>query len=224
MSDLEVVRACAESNDPAAWREFVARFQRPIRLSLIRISTRWGQIPDKVVEDLTQETYLKVCADKCRLLLQFAVQHPESVTGYVKVIAVNLAHDYFKSANSQRRGSGQIHEPFELCDQPSGDNSLGGQGAIERQILVKQIDEYLGTCSAGPDRERDRVIFWLHYRQGMSAKAIAALPTIGLTTKGVESLILRLTRSVREQMIQPKRPINEEIADDGKDFVPQNRI
>ena len=35
----------------------------------------------------------------------------------------------------------------------------------------------------------------------MTAKAIAALPTIGLTAKGVEAAIFRLTRQVREQVV-----------------------
>jgi hypothetical protein len=35
----------------------------------------------------------------------------------------------------------------------------------------------------------------------MSAKGIAALPTVGLTAKGVESAIFRLTRLVREQIV-----------------------
>ena len=71
---------------------------------------------------------------------------------------------------------------------------------MEREVLLKQIDRCLETCSEGSDQERDCLIFWLYYQQGMSAKAIAALPTVGLTAKGVESAIFRLTRLVREQI------------------------
>jgi RNA polymerase sigma-70 factor, ECF subfamily len=66
-------RACAESNDSAAREEFVARFHRPISLSLVRTFYQWGKIPQQVVDDLIQETYLKLCSDKCRLLLSFAI-------------------------------------------------------------------------------------------------------------------------------------------------------
>jgi len=38
MSAEELIRACAEGNDDAAWEEFVARFHRPISLSIIRAS------------------------------------------------------------------------------------------------------------------------------------------------------------------------------------------
>jgi RNA polymerase sigma-70 factor (ECF subfamily) len=200
MPSEDLIRACAESNDSAAWEEFVARFHRPVSLSIIRTAHQWGAIPQQVVDDLAQETYLKLCADKCRLLRDFALQHPEAVPGYIKTIAVNVAHDHFKSLHSQKRGSGETSQLLEDVDPQAQTKSLGSQHAMEREVLLKEIDRSLGTCSEGPDQERDRLIFWLYYQQGMSAKAIAALPTVGLTTKGVESAILRLTRLVREHV------------------------
>jgi RNA polymerase sigma-70 factor, ECF subfamily len=201
MSELQLIRACAESNDGAAWDEFVSRFHRSISLSVIRTANQWGQAPNQVVDDLVQETYLKLCAGRCSLLLRFAEQHPEAVPGYIKTIAVNVAHDHFKSVHSQKRGAGEPQESLAEIDPESAAEGFGGQCAMERQILLKQIDECLGACLVGPDQERDRLIFWLYYRQGLSAKAIAALPTVGLTAKGVESAILRLTRLVRQQIV-----------------------
>jgi RNA polymerase sigma-70 factor (ECF subfamily) len=196
----DLVRACAESNDGAAWQEFVRRFHRPVSLSIVRTAYQWGAIPQQIVDDLVQETYLKLCSDRCRLLRDFAIQHPDAVLGYIKTIAVNVAHDHFKSLHSQKRGSGEITQLLEDVEPPAQSEDMGGQAAMEREVLLKQIDRCLGTCLEGPDEDRDRLIFWLYYQQGMSAKAIAALPTIGLTAKGVESAIFRLTRLVREQV------------------------
>ena len=201
MSAEELIRACAESNDGAAWDEFVFRFQRPISLSIIRTAYQWGDACRQVVDDLVQETYLKLCADRCCLLLEFTVHHPEAVLGYIKTIAVNVARDYLKALYSQKRGAGQAQESLAEIDPKAEARSLGGQEAMEQQILLKQIDECLGTCSVGPDQARDRLIFWLYYQQGMSAKAIATLPVVGLTAKGVESAILRLTRLVRQHIV-----------------------
>jgi len=201
MSAEELIRACAESDDGAAWEEFVARFHRPISLSVIRTAHQWRTIPQQVVDDLVQETYLKLCSNKCRLLRDFASQHPEAVAGYIKTIAVNVTHDHFKSTHSQKRGSGETAQLLEAFEPAAQSGGLGGQSAMEREILLKQIDRCLQTCSEGPDQERDRLIFWLYYQQGISAKAIAALPTVGLTAKGVESALFRLTRLVREQVV-----------------------
>jgi len=201
MSAEELVRACAESNDRGAWEEFVSRFHRAITLSVIHTSHQWSALPRQLVDDLVQETYLKLCADKCSLLLDFALEHPEAILGYIRTIAANVVHDHFRSRYSQKRGGGQAHESLEGIDPAAIVNSLGSPGAMERQVLLKQIHQCLETCCAGPDQERDRLIFWLHYQQGMSAKAISALPAVGLTPKGVESAILRLTRLVRQQIV-----------------------
>jgi RNA polymerase sigma-70 factor, ECF subfamily len=201
MSEQHLIRACAESDDSAAWEEFVSRFHRPVSLSIVRTASKWGGVSKQVVDDLVQETYLKLCADKFRTLRDFAVQHPEAIAGYIKTIAANVARDYFKSLYSQKRGSGEATRSIEDIEPEARSVSLGGQDAIEREILLDQIDRCLETCSEGPDQERDRLIFWLYYQQGLSAKAIAALPTVGLTAKGVESAILRLTRLVREQIV-----------------------
>ncbi|MGB7603534.1 MAG: sigma-70 family RNA polymerase sigma factor [Candidatus Sulfotelmatobacter sp.] len=202
LSAQELIRACAESNDRASWEEFVSRFHRPISISVIRAAHQWTGIPQQVVDDLVQETYLKLCADKCHLLHAFAQEHPEAIEGYIKMIACNVARDHFKARYSQKRGAGRDQESLNDIDPSGGSGTLGSADTMEREILLKQIDACLGKCVAGPDEERDRTIFWLYYQQGMSAKAIAALPTVGLTPKGVESAILRLTRLVRERMVQ----------------------
>lgn len=204
MSAHELVRACAESGDNAAWDEFVSRFNRPIALSVIRVAYQWGEVPREVMDDLVQDIYLKFCANKCRLLLDFGLQHPDAVLGYIKTIAANAAHDYFKSRYSQKRGFGQAHEPLDDARTEAAGSDGGSPAAMEQEILLNQIDEFLPCCSPEPDRARDRLIFWLYYRQGMSAKAIAAMPAIGLSAKGVESVIVRLTRLLRHYIAETR--------------------
>jgi RNA polymerase sigma-70 factor, ECF subfamily len=201
-SAQELIRACAESNEAAAWEELVSRFHRPISLSIIRTAYLWNRVSQPIVDDLVQETYLKLCADHCRLLHAFAQEHPEAIEGYIKTIATNVARDYFKARDSQKRGAGEDQESLTDVDPRARTGSPGSAETMERQVLLKQIDHCLASCAAGPEQERDRTIFWLYYQQGMSAKAIAALPSVGLTPKGVESAIFRLTRLVREQIVQ----------------------
>src|SRR5271168_1155657 len=173
MSEEQLIRVCAESSDATGWEEFVSRFHRPISLSIVRVANKWGAHPQQIVDDLVQDTYLKLSIDKCRLLREFAVEHPDAVLGYVKTIAVNVAHDHFKSLHSQKRGSGATGQLLEDVEPPAPSGDMGGQAAIERRVLLKEIDNCLETCSEGADKERDRLIFWLYYQQGMSAKAIA---------------------------------------------------
>jgi RNA polymerase sigma-70 factor (ECF subfamily) len=66
--------------------------------------------------------------------------------------------------------------------------------------LIQEVRGCLNEVASGSQGERDRRIFWLYFRSGLTASAIASLPTIGLSTKGVESTLLRLTKQVRERL------------------------
>lgn len=153
------------------------------------------------VDDLLQETYLKLCVDKCRVLLEFARQHSdEAVLAYIKTIAINVVHDHFKSLHSQKRGAGETDQLQDGFDPAAQSGSFGGPEAMEHKVFLQQVHQQLQNCAAGSNQERDCLIFWFYYLQGMSAKAIAALATIKLTAKGVEAVIFRLTRCVRKHL------------------------
>jgi RNA polymerase sigma factor (sigma-70 family) len=197
LSAERLILACTQTGDAAAWGEFVRRFHRLIATVALRVARRWGDSSPQVVDDLIQETYLKLCAANFRILRSFKSQHPDAFYGYLKVVTANLVHDQFKAAHSGKRGSGTI----EVAVDPQI-ASEGGASAksSERGILLQQVDALLSKLAAGRHLERDRRVFWLYYRVGLTANAIASLPAIGLSTKGVESTILRLTRLLRHEL------------------------
>jgi len=167
----------------------------------MRTASLWGQPPLSLVEDLVQATYLKLWEGGSRLLRDFAIQHPEATLGYVKRTAANVTHDYFKHGHSQSSGGDHPHVYTTDLEPEAGKEVDGGQGKIAFEILLNEIDEHLSRCLTGPDQERDRMIFWLYFRQGMSTKEIASLATIGLSAKGVGSVIERLKQGIREQIL-----------------------
>ena len=201
-----LIRACAVSGSDSAWRELIVRFRRPIAFAILRVARRWGAFPHEVVDDLVQDTLLKLCADKCARFYQFSCEHPEAVDAYVKTIAGNVAHDFFKALKTIKRGSGETVQLLDTFEAKAELSSLGGVEAIERELLLREIDNCLETNVEGASKSRDRSIFWLHYKQGMTAAAIASIPAVRLTTKGVESVLLRLTRLVRGKMAARARP------------------
>jgi RNA polymerase sigma-70 factor (ECF subfamily) len=201
LSLTEIVCLCADEGDDEAWQEFVSRVGRPISLTIMRTASRWGQPSSSLVEDLVQVTYLKLWEGGCRLLRDFATQRPDAILGYLKKTAANATHDYFKHGHSQSSGGGEPHVSTSDVDPQAGDQAHGSEQRIAFGIFLHEIDEYLKRCPAAPDHERDRMIFWLYFRQGMSTKEIASLPTIGLGTKGVGSVIERLKHGVREHLL-----------------------
>ena len=196
----ELVCLCIGPCDDSAWEEFVARVGKAISLTILRIASLWGEPSRTVVEDLVQVTYLKLWEDNCRILRDFAMQNPDGLLGYLKKVAANITHDYFRHGRSQSAGGSQSHVSTSDFDVEGGKDVDGSQDRIAFQILLNQIDEHLREHLTGPDQERDRTIFWLYFRQGMSTKEIGSLPTISLGPKGVGSVIERLKRCIRERI------------------------
>ena len=201
LSLKDVVCLCAGPCDDEAWQEFVSRVGRPISLTIMRTASQWGEPSRPLVEDLIQVTYLKLWEDDCRLLRDFALQHPEAILGYLKKTAANATHDYFKHGYSQSSGGDKPHVSTSDVDPEAGKEVHGSQEKIVFGVFLNEIDEHLKRCLTGADQGRDRMIFWLYFRQGMSAKEIASLPSIGLSAKGVGSVIERLKHCIREQIL-----------------------
>jgi len=201
LSAAELVRVCAQTDERAAWEEFVRRFQRLIGTVAIRTARHWVAPSQAVLDDLVQETYLKLCAEDCRLLREFRPSHEDSIFGYLKVVTASVVNDHFKSLRAEKRGAGHAEDSLDGLE-PLTVGGGAWSRTIERNILLQEIDRLLIECAPGPEHGRNRTIFWLYYRQGLSASAIAEIPSIALSTKGVESTLLRLTRMLRNRLVE----------------------
>jgi len=196
----DLARLCSDAGNIESWNEFVKRFQRPVALAVLRTARLWGSRSTDLLDDLVQETFLRLCADDCRLLKGFVPREHDSIVGFVKVIASNVTHDHFRSENSQKHG-GLLHR----FEHPENDLEFlpsmpGPANDAERLLRMQEIDRCLQSLMPDPITDRDRTIFWLYFQQGFSAREIAALPGISISVKGVESSIHRSTQLLREIM------------------------
>jgi RNA polymerase sigma-70 factor (ECF subfamily) len=190
LTPSELLQRCLDSGDREAWEEFVRRYRRTIALVVLRVSRAWNESSALIIDDLVQETFVKLCEDNCRVLRDFRSEQPQGLQGFLKVLAANLAQDHFRALNAVKRGVALTCNASEAS--PAGNNAA--LKAVDQAVLFKEIEEFL---SANCAREKHQAVFWLYYRDGMTAKAIASGSGLGLSTKGVESIILRLTRQVR---------------------------
>jgi RNA polymerase sigma-70 factor, ECF subfamily len=200
-SSTELVRACAGSKDERAWAEFIRRFHVVITAAVLRTARHWGEPPRSQLDDLIQDTYLKLCENDSRLLRLFRPRRKDSIYGFLKVVAANVVHDHFKSALALKRGAGQtnaITGPIQIDSNMAGTDSFH---AMSRRIQLDQVDRVLRRVVEGKGQERKCTIFWLRHRQGLTASEIAAIPSIGLTTEGVESVLLRLAIMIRAHLV-----------------------
>ena len=202
LSTQELVSYCLDSQDEAGWTEFVRRFQPHIARVVYKCVSRRKRPKPDLVDDLVQETFLKLCANNFKALRNFEFQHDNAFFGFLKKVAANVVEDYFRRINSKKHGDGQEEEDIdEVRIKVSFRRSL--LQPAEMAILRGQIERCLAKLLSEPNFGRDHAIFWLYYRQGLTAKAIAQLSDITLGVKGVESTLLRLTRFVKGCLTAP---------------------
>ena len=171
----------------------------------MRTARHWGEPSRSQLDDLVQDTYLKLCENNSHLLRSFQPRHEDSIYGFLKVVAANVVHDHYKSTMAAKRGVTQteaLTEPVELqAKMPRSD----GFDIVSQRIQLEKIDKALRQVTAGKDQQRNCTIFWLRHQQGLTASEIAAIPSIGLTTEGVESVLMRLTVVIRGHMLSSTR-------------------
>ncbi|MFL6386737.1 MAG: sigma-70 family RNA polymerase sigma factor [Terriglobales bacterium] len=179
------------------WVEFWRRFQpviaRTIRRRIARY-TRWVD-PDRV-DELVQETFLKILKDNCKALRHFEFRYENALPSLLKVMAANVVEDHIRKENSEKKGSGQMPEDIDNLPQPPSDRSRA-VGSIFNGIRMNEIENCLQKRKAEANSNRDYKMFWLYYRDGFTALEISQLPDIGLkNVKGVESALLRLIKCI----------------------------
>ena len=199
LSPPELFSICSNRSDTSAWEEFIRRFNPVIARGVIRVAIRHGAADKSLIDDLVQETYLKICANDCKVLRSFVPREPHSAFAFLKVVAASVAQDHFKCRLAEKRapesGVETIDGDFVPATQERSNSKLSN---AERTVLFDQIDRTLKAVVSPQELSRARTVFWLYYRFGFTANAIAAMAGLNLTTKGVESLLSRLTRLVRE--------------------------
>jgi RNA polymerase sigma-70 factor (ECF subfamily) len=201
LTDEELVRLLLATRDEALredlWVEFWHRFQpviaRTIRRRIARY-TRWVD-PDRV-DELVQETFLKILKDNCKALRHFEFRHENALPCLLKVMAAHVVEDDIRKRNSDKVGGGQEPEDIDNLLQPPSDHSRA-VGSIFNGLRMNEIENCLQRRKGEPNFDRDCKIFWLYFRDGFTANEISELPNIGFkSVKGVESALLRLGKWV----------------------------
>lgn len=197
----QLLERCLCSNQDLLWTEFIRRSHPIIAGTIFKTALRWNKSNHGLIDDLVQETYMKLCLNDFRALRQFIFHHENSVYGFLKVVASNVVRDHFRAISSGIRGGGADHIPLECVLATA--NAGNSQRSSEQQTLLESIDKCLRTSADRFSSARDQVIFWLYYREGLSAREISQLPWTKLSAKGVESVICRLVLLVKQKLRSP---------------------
>jgi RNA polymerase sigma-70 factor (ECF subfamily) len=152
-----------------------------------------------------QEIFLRLCEQERRILRDFEPRGEDSFFGLLRIVSASVANDYFRRISSVKRGGKAVTTSFDDEVPPSDGDGSREAARISRSALLAELDRKLGSA---PEiiGKRDRAIYWLYYLQGLTAEEIARVPGSGLTAKGVESALRRVTIWLRGQLetVKPK--------------------
>ena len=186
LADLYIECVQSAGIGPAC-EKFFEILRPTLRRVAYRVAAQFGAKQD--TDDVVQEISLKLAAKDSSGLAGIPKEQPASIA-YFSVIAANAARDYFRSRNAVKRGFSRTVPIEESLNQITGNIPAG----LDREMLISQI------ASCVPADPKSRIVFGLYFRQGFSAKELAAIPALELTVKGVESLIRRTILHIREQL------------------------
>ena len=195
LSVSDLLKSCLDSNNEAAWEEFVRRFQRTIAGAICKTLRSFGSCDPELVNDLVQDTFMRLCADRSRSLREFEATEEVFFHGFLKATAVNVVRDHFRRVRSIKRHADAVAEPIDTIANERA-SAQEHEKKYEDSLILQAVDEIL-RFGEPAEAERNRFIFWLHYRDGFSAAEIARMHPVGLSAKGVETVLRRLLNEVK---------------------------
>lgn len=208
----------APANDPR-WREFVSRFRPRLRLSVYRCFQTETErnpnldagAPSEVVDDLTQEVFVRLLDGERRALSRFQGRTEHSAYTYLSAIAVNLVRDHFRTlrANKTPKAPTSLSNtvgPDAEDEGPMLAQTLVSEGAgPERFVASSELRDEIRTVvnelsPRGATSARDRLVFQLFFIEGLTVDEIAANRSIRLSASGVEKCIRRIRKALKERL------------------------
>jgi RNA polymerase sigma-70 factor (ECF subfamily) len=160
----------------------------------------WVSDPSRAtVDDIVQEVLLKLCEQERRILRDFEPRGEDSFFGLLRIVTASVANDYFRRIYSTKRGGKVVVMP--LLDEQAlrGQDGARPMAKMHQSALLAELDQKL-RLAPKEIGERDRALFWLYYLQGYTAEEIARIPGVGLSAKGVESALRRVTVWLRDEV------------------------
>jgi RNA polymerase sigma-70 factor (ECF subfamily) len=194
-----LARACLRSASSEEWGDFIRLLQPVLARVVYRVAAPRGVTNPAEIDDIVQDIFLKIGSGAQRILRVLPVDNDVSTWAFFKVMAANCARDYLRGKYADKRGNERTVSADSNLEELAG----GDLSPVELQVLIHQVDAALAATP------RERTIFWLYYREGLTAREIAAIPAFELTPKGVESSIYRLTAAVRKTLGENRRGAKE---------------
>ena len=193
MSAAELVRECGRKlTDRELWDRFQKRFRKPIFLFLIR-ALRERKVEDytfDLVDDLSQDLYVKLVQNDGRLLRTFRGQTEFSVMAFLARVAISVVWDYQRWEYAAKRQPGQVISIEKLRE--DREKSSGVELDVGSILSWIDLERLVALDADQKHASRNIIILKLRHIDGLTIGEIAKFPGFGLTESGIDTVLRRL--------------------------------
>ena len=176
----------AKAGDGAAFETLQLEFRRPIAAGIASAVRRFGPPANQYQEDLVQDAWLKLLDDGPRFLANIRSEHPNSCHKYLREMGFAVAFDFLR----KKRWETQLSPDWPDPPIPPPDDRIHGD------LIFGKVQRVLEDSAS----ERDIAIFWRKYRDEWEPRQIAESGEFGLSKGGVETVLTKVVKRLREEL------------------------
>ena len=213
LSNTALIKACAESiENQKAWLEFLRRFDRHIKLSVLRayrffsINLLKKDTVKEDIKDLVQEVYIRLFKNDCKVLKNFKPKHDDAIYAYLAIMSTSVVKDFFKKFGRLKRKG--YMESIDDSEDISKENKLINKSLssfmrtnAEKQIIAKdlleKIKSHYNSNNSKKDDKRKDLIFQLYFVHGLSITDISRIKGLNISLSNANTIIWRMKRNIR---------------------------
>jgi RNA polymerase sigma-70 factor (ECF subfamily) len=150
----------------------------------------------RYADDWIQDVFTKLVQNDGRIVRSFRGTTEISVCAFLSSIAVSVVSDQLRSQRALCRAAQVV--PFDELTElnaPAAD----GEARVSALLAWIDIERILQADGQSKTPERDLLIFKLYFVEGLSAREIASIPSMNLTTSGLEKVLNRVRSRLAEK-------------------------
>ncbi|MDH5405135.1 MAG: sigma-70 family RNA polymerase sigma factor [Candidatus Aminicenantes bacterium] len=213
LSNTALIKKCAESLDnQKAWFEFIKRFDRHIKLSVLRayklisINLLERKISKEDIRDLVQEVYFRLVKNGCKALKTFEPKYDHAFYGYLAKISVSVVKDFFKKFSTLKR---RVYiESIDEQPANSQTNTLitksmpsfiesNPEKRIIAKDLLQKVKSHFNSGHSTKENRRKELLFQLYFIHGLSIKDISRIKGLNISHSNANVIIWRMKKEIR---------------------------
>lgn len=211
----ELLKRCSKRPpDQAAWEEFVRRYHMTIKSFVRRTYHQKARVdperefPEDTIDDLVQTVYIKLIEGGNSALARFEGEHENSIFQYLGMISMNAVRDHFRAIRAQKRPKTISLDQLLMNRSFHEENvvAIENWSTAETNITFTEdeIDQVLNKMKKNKNRDRDILIFKLHFYEGLTFREITESLALNLSPVSVGSIINRTVDKIRPPLARAR--------------------